>query len=147
MPSHVIMIEKLLLHSYFGCPSCRDLFDFLPLNNKGEATLGAWVQQKQCEMRITNVFCPSMLSCCLIVPVPSRSLFAILSSWACILLDCIPCHHAMVDTPPVRSSTDTRDRSCAALNHMIPDDPNVPYNMVDVINKVLLSVWFVHMST
>jgi propionyl-CoA carboxylase beta chain len=51
------------------------------------------------------------------------------------LFDFLPLNNK--DTPPVRSSTDTRDRSCAALNHMIPDDPNVPYNMVDVINKVV----------
>ena len=39
--------------------------------------------------------------------------------------------------PPTRATSDTRDRSCAALNRMIPDDPNVPYNMVSVVEKVV----------
>eukprot|EP01043_Picozoa_sp_COSAG02_P046799 COSAG02_NODE_4416_length_5383_cov_2.963475_4_plen_59_part_00 len=43
----------------------------------------------------------------------------------------------MQHEPPVRESTDTRDRSVEALDIIIPADSTTPYNMKEVINQVL----------
>jgi len=39
--------------------------------------------------------------------------------------------------PPHRPSDDPPDRADESLRYLVPDDPNVPYNMLDVISKVV----------
>lgn len=38
--------------------------------------------------------------------------------------------------PPVRFTDDTQSRQCPMLNQIVPDDPNVPYDMKAVIREV-----------
>ncbi|KAG5178839.1 propionyl-CoA carboxylase beta chain mitochondrial precursor [Tribonema minus] len=38
---------------------------------------------------------------------------------------------------PVRSTCDTRERAIPALRRIIPQDPNIPYDMVEIVSKVL----------
>ena len=33
--------------------------------------------------------------------------------------------------------TDPPDRTCPALEHLVPDDPNVPYDMLSVIKQIV----------
>jgi len=51
------------------------------------------------------------------------------------LFDFLPLNNR--EKPPTRDTTDTRERSCLGLNRMIPDDPNVPYDMTKIIEKVV----------
>eukprot|EP01114_Cavostelium_apophysatum_P008705 TRINITY_DN2142_c0_g1_i1.p1 TRINITY_DN2142_c0_g1~~TRINITY_DN2142_c0_g1_i1.p1 ORF type:complete len:545 (+),score=151.11 TRINITY_DN2142_c0_g1_i1:84-1718(+) len=39
--------------------------------------------------------------------------------------------------PPTRSTHDRRDRTEPALNNIVPQDPNLPYDMKRVINKIV----------
>lgn len=41
------------------------------------------------------------------------------------------------DPVPVKSTHDVRDRSEQSLRHLVPDDPNTPYDMLAVIKKVV----------
>merc|ERR1712137_1070570 len=38
---------------------------------------------------------------------------------------------------PVRDTPDTRHRSCPWLNTIVPSDPNMPYDMKDVVRKIV----------
>ena len=38
---------------------------------------------------------------------------------------------------PVKPTEDSRDREEASLRYLVPDDPNVPYDMIEVIKKVV----------
>lgn len=42
-----------------------------------------------------------------------------------------------MEEPPYFASTDPVERSCDALNHIIPDNPNKPYDVVDVIREIV----------
>ncbi len=42
-----------------------------------------------------------------------------------------------VDSPPVRESTDPPDRRDEELLHLVPDNPNKPYDMHEVIRRVV----------
>eukprot|EP00947_MAST-08B_sp_MAST-8B-sp1_P000984 g984.t1 len=42
-----------------------------------------------------------------------------------------------VDGVPERATDDPADRLCPALDRIVPDDPNVPYDMATVIRKVV----------
>jgi len=39
--------------------------------------------------------------------------------------------------PPHRPSDDVPDRADDSLRYLVPDDPNVPYNMMDIISKIV----------
>jgi propionyl-CoA carboxylase beta chain len=41
------------------------------------------------------------------------------------------------EQPPVRFTHDTRDRKDESLRYLVPDDPNVPYEMTSIIKKVV----------
>jgi propionyl-CoA carboxylase beta chain len=41
------------------------------------------------------------------------------------------------DAPPVRYTEDPIDRDCSALNHIVPTDPNKPYDMGAVIRTIV----------
>jgi propionyl-CoA carboxylase beta chain len=41
------------------------------------------------------------------------------------------------DKAPVLSSDDSKERSEESLRYMVPDDPNLPYDMINVIKKVV----------
>lgn len=51
------------------------------------------------------------------------------------LYDYLPLNNK--DEVPVRPTDDPRERAENALNLMVPDDPNQPYDMVEVIKKVV----------
>ncbi len=40
-------------------------------------------------------------------------------------------------TLPEKPATDSPDRLCPALVHLVPDDPNVPYDMVSVVEQIV----------
>jgi propionyl-CoA carboxylase beta chain len=40
-------------------------------------------------------------------------------------------------TPPIRHTSDTRDRHDLALNELVPLDPNAPYDMHEVIQRIV----------
>ncbi len=42
-----------------------------------------------------------------------------------------------LEDPPVKACTDPSERSDASLNDIVPADPNKPYNMMDIIEKVI----------
>lgn len=42
-----------------------------------------------------------------------------------------------MEEPPLVANTDPIDRADDALNHIIPENPNQPYDMLDVIHKVV----------
>ncbi|RMX65694.1 hypothetical protein DD238_004047 [Peronospora effusa] len=46
------------------------------------------------------------------------------------------------EKPPVRKSDDTRNRPTPTLENIVPPDPNVPYNMKDIIHQVVDSFEF-----
>lgn len=55
----------------------------------------------------------------------------------CSLVDFEPTHPpALSEKPPVRNTSDSRDRMDESLRYMLPQDSNVPYDMKDVIAKV-----------
>ena len=41
------------------------------------------------------------------------------------------------EKPPVRKTNDSPTRSCEKLKHIIPDNPNMPYDIKDVIREVV----------
>lgn len=41
------------------------------------------------------------------------------------------------DPPPTATVADTSDRSSEALNHLVPENPNKPYDMRDVISEIV----------
>ena len=51
------------------------------------------------------------------------------------LLSFLPSNN--LDKPPLSLSTDDPDRDCSALRDLLPDSPNVPYDMKDVIAEVV----------
>jgi len=51
------------------------------------------------------------------------------------LFDFLPASNS--EEPPARETSDSRYRSTPWLNTIVPSDPNVPYNIKDVINKVV----------
>lgn len=51
------------------------------------------------------------------------------------LLNYIPQNN--IDDPPYKDTTDPHDREDAALNHIVPDNPNKPYDIRDVITRVM----------
>lgn len=38
---------------------------------------------------------------------------------------------------PIRNTSDTRERAVPALRRIIPQDPNIPYDMVEIVSKVV----------
>ncbi len=52
------------------------------------------------------------------------------------LLDYLPSSNDSA-TLPVRPVTDDPNRSVTSLDHLVPDDPNQPYDMKDIIREVL----------
>lgn len=38
---------------------------------------------------------------------------------------------------PVRTASDPKERSETSLNHIVPDDPNIPYDMLDIVRKIV----------
>ncbi|EED94517.1 propionyl-coa carboxylase, partial [Thalassiosira pseudonana CCMP1335] len=52
------------------------------------------------------------------------------------LLDYLPSSNDAA-TLPVRPVTDDSNRSVTSLDHLVPDDPNQPYDMKDIIREVL----------
>jgi acetyl-CoA carboxylase carboxyltransferase component len=42
-----------------------------------------------------------------------------------------------LEDPPVETCSDPIDRYCENLNHIVPDNPNKPYDMTDVIKSVV----------
>ncbi|RLN45255.1 hypothetical protein BBJ29_002529 [Phytophthora kernoviae] len=46
------------------------------------------------------------------------------------------------EKPPVRKSDDDRNRSVPTLESIVPPDPNVPYNMKDIIHQIVDSFDF-----
>mmetsp|Transcript_19413 Transcript_19413/g.41917 ORF Transcript_19413/g.41917 Transcript_19413/m.41917 type:complete len:270 (+) Transcript_19413:1201-2010(+) len=52
------------------------------------------------------------------------------------LLDYLPSSNDAA-TLPVRPVTDDPNRSVTSLDHLVPDDPNQPYDMKDIIREVL----------
>jgi propionyl-CoA carboxylase beta chain len=52
------------------------------------------------------------------------------------LLDYLPSSNDK-STLPVRDATDPADRPVPALNHLVPDDPNMPYDMRHVIQQII----------
>eukprot|EP00550_Attheya_septentrionalis_P003579 CAMPEP_0198300932 /NCGR_PEP_ID=MMETSP1449-20131203/49976_1 /TAXON_ID=420275 /ORGANISM="Attheya septentrionalis, Strain CCMP2084" /LENGTH=572 /DNA_ID=CAMNT_0044002887 /DNA_START=99 /DNA_END=1817 /DNA_ORIENTATION=+ len=52
------------------------------------------------------------------------------------LLDYLPSSNDK-STLPVRDATDPADRPVPALNHLVPDDPNMPYDMRHVIQQIV----------
>ncbi|MFH1893856.1 MAG: carboxyl transferase domain-containing protein [Candidatus Zixiibacteriota bacterium] len=42
-----------------------------------------------------------------------------------------------VDDPPFKETTDPHDREDPELNHIVPDDPNKPYDIKEVITRVV----------
>ncbi|KAL3760422.1 hypothetical protein ACHAWU_005957 [Discostella pseudostelligera] len=52
------------------------------------------------------------------------------------LLELLPSSND-ASTLPVRPVTDDPNRSVPALNQLVPDDPNMPYDMKDIIREVL----------
>ncbi|MBQ28529.1 MAG: methylmalonyl-CoA carboxyltransferase [Acidimicrobiaceae bacterium] len=51
------------------------------------------------------------------------------------LLSFLPSNN--LDKPPLSLSTDDPERDCSALRDILPDSPNVPYDMKDVIAEVV----------
>ena len=51
------------------------------------------------------------------------------------LCDLLPPNN--LERPPMKKTTDSKDRSCDALDSIIPDDPAKPYDVLDVIAEVL----------
>jgi propionyl-CoA carboxylase beta chain len=51
------------------------------------------------------------------------------------LLSYIPQNN--IDDPPHKDTTDPHDREDAELNHIVPDNPNKPYDIKDVITRVM----------
>jgi len=51
------------------------------------------------------------------------------------LMDYLPLNNR--DGAPVRSSTDPKERAESSLSHIVPDDPNVPYDMLDIVTKIV----------
>ncbi len=51
------------------------------------------------------------------------------------LLSFLPSNN--LEQPPAFDSVDDPDRECAALETLLPDSPNVPYDMKDVISEVV----------
>ena len=41
------------------------------------------------------------------------------------------------DSLPFKEATDAPDRLCPALEHLVPDDPNVPYDMTSVVKQIV----------
>lgn len=42
-----------------------------------------------------------------------------------------------MEEPPYETPTDTLDRKCEELNHIIPENPNKPYDILDVIYSIV----------
>jgi propionyl-CoA carboxylase beta chain len=51
------------------------------------------------------------------------------------LFDYLPLNNR--EDPPRRESNDPRDRPCPKLSDIVPDDPNLPYDMLDVLREVV----------
>ena len=51
------------------------------------------------------------------------------------LCDMFPSNN--MDRAPIRKTSDSPDRSCEALDTMIPEDTNKPYDVTDVVREVL----------
>jgi propionyl-CoA carboxylase beta chain len=51
------------------------------------------------------------------------------------LLSFIPQNN--VDDPPFKETSDPHDRQDAQLNHIVPDNPNKPYDIKDVITRIV----------
>ena len=51
------------------------------------------------------------------------------------LCDLLPPNN--LERPPTKKTSDSKDRSCDALDSIIPDDPAKPYDVLDVIAEVL----------
>ena len=51
------------------------------------------------------------------------------------LCDLLPSNN--LERPPTRATSDSKDRSCEALDSIIPDDPGKPYDVLNVITEVL----------
>ncbi|MEC8311735.1 MAG: carboxyl transferase domain-containing protein, partial [Candidatus Thermoplasmatota archaeon] len=51
------------------------------------------------------------------------------------LVDLLPLNN--MEKPPEKRSSDPIDRVCEALDAILPDEPNKPYDVVDVIREVL----------
>lgn len=51
------------------------------------------------------------------------------------LYDFLPLNNK--DGAPIRSTMDTRDRKEESLRHLVPEDPNVPYDMLAIIQKIV----------
>lgn len=45
-------------------------------------------------------------------------------------------HNKSTEKPPVRKTSDTRDRVDESLRYLLPQDSNVPYDMKHVVSKV-----------
>ncbi|MDP2172637.1 MAG: acyl-CoA carboxylase subunit beta [Candidatus Cloacimonadaceae bacterium] len=52
-----------------------------------------------------------------------------------MLLSYLPSNN--MEDPPYTPTHDTVNRSCEALNHIIPENPNKPYDMLDVIHELV----------
>jgi propionyl-CoA carboxylase beta chain len=46
------------------------------------------------------------------------------------------------EQPPVRKTDDTRDREESSLDLVVPLDPNMPYDMHEIINKIVDDGYF-----
>ncbi len=51
------------------------------------------------------------------------------------LISFIPSNN--MEEPPVKICTDPEDRADISLNHVVPVDPNKPYDIKDIINKII----------
>ncbi|MCS6837646.1 MAG: acyl-CoA carboxylase subunit beta, partial [Bdellovibrionaceae bacterium] len=56
------------------------------------------------------------------------------------LLNFLPSNN--LDDPPVLPNQDPPDRVCAKLNHIIPDNPKKPYDMMDIIQEIVDEHYF-----
>jgi propionyl-CoA carboxylase beta chain len=52
-----------------------------------------------------------------------------------------------LDKVPILETSDVRDRNCDALNHIVPTNPNSPYDMKKIINTIVDENYFFETMT